>query len=318
MSAKRAKPSTKWINGTAPQTPVADVARLAVKTRLKTVRRLLKNVRRYWDSEIEHVHQLRVASRRAEMAIHVFATYLPKKQVRWTKRRLKQFRRAANVARDVDVLRQRYQEKPANRSFPAPEWEAFLQFLVEQRRAAQVELGALIDRRSRKTFKRHLVRLLDDRIKCKNDKLTFRQLADQALRPLLDDFFQLALRGSSDIESLHRLRIAGKRIRYVLELVAGAYPASRFKPIYRSFSELQKLFGTVNDHATAVETLGRYRNNCGESLRQLIEQQRNAEQRQLDTCVQQLQMTWVDSEWRELQRQFELLFTSDADVSGET
>ncbi|MDP1563208.1 MAG: CHAD domain-containing protein [Pirellulaceae bacterium] len=318
MSAKRATKSTKWIPGTSPQVRASEIVGDSVKLRLESVRRLLKRVRCHWQRESEHVHQLRVATRRAQMAIQVFAKFLPTKPVRKTLRRLKKFRRAANAARDLDVLLHRYQKQPVSNRLTAAQRNELVHFLGKKRGEAQVDLDALTDRRGRKTFQRNVRQLLQRKPSTDTDGVSLRELADQELRPLLQEFFQLARLGSSDIEALHRLRIAGKRIRYVMELMAGAYSSDVFETIYRSFCELQKQFGEVNDHATAVDTLGKSWTNCDQKLRRLLDRQVKAEQQLLDRRCQQLQQTWTASVWQTLEQQFERLLTSDAVGSGET
>ena len=57
----------------------------------------------------------------------------------------------------------------------------------------------------------------------------------------------------TDPESLHQLRIVGKRLRYAMELFAGAYPSSFRDSLYPLIEQLQGLLGTVNDHAVARE-----------------------------------------------------------------
>jgi CHAD domain-containing protein len=57
--------------------------------------------------DIEYVHQLRVATRRASAAVQIFAELLPKRKSRLINRRLRELRQAAGEARDLDVLGER-------------------------------------------------------------------------------------------------------------------------------------------------------------------------------------------------------------------
>ena len=52
------------------------------------------------DSDIENVHRLRVSTRRAVAAIKLYRDWLPRKELRWMRKRLKKIRRAAGVARE--------------------------------------------------------------------------------------------------------------------------------------------------------------------------------------------------------------------------
>ncbi len=94
----------KWISVESPDQPVTDVARQALDKRLSTVWRCLPLAAHKADDDIEYVHQLRVASRRAMAAIEIFESFLPKHRAAWFKRQLKRVRNAAGDARDFDVL----------------------------------------------------------------------------------------------------------------------------------------------------------------------------------------------------------------------
>ena len=100
---------TKWIENSAPDQPVDEVARRALAARLESVWQLLS---RAADDEPapEHVHQLRVATRRTAAACRVFERLARKKPLRQLEKQLRQLRRAAGVARDLDVLCQRLKE----------------------------------------------------------------------------------------------------------------------------------------------------------------------------------------------------------------
>jgi hypothetical protein len=63
---------SKWIPGTRPKQGVVKAARRALQVRLGEACRLMPLAARHADEDIEHVHQLRVASRRAVAALDVF------------------------------------------------------------------------------------------------------------------------------------------------------------------------------------------------------------------------------------------------------
>ena len=59
----------------------------------------------------------------------------------------------------------------------------------------------------------------------------------------------------SDVANLHQMRISGKRVRYAMELLAGAFDDSFRTELYPIYAEVQELLGTINDHATAITML---------------------------------------------------------------
>src|SRR5215207_4659614 len=120
-------PSGKWIEGIGPETTVVDAARRSLEPRLAAVAHTLPLATHLAEHDIEHVHRLRVATRRAAAALKLYRDWLPTKTTRWIKKRLRQIRRAASDARDLDVLIQRLQRESGQRAEP------IVRFLAEKR-----------------------------------------------------------------------------------------------------------------------------------------------------------------------------------------
>ena len=75
--------SSKWITGAKPEQPVTDVAQRALRERLNTVWFYAPLAAKKYEEDIEYVHQLRVATRRAGAGLQIFAEVLPKRETRW-------------------------------------------------------------------------------------------------------------------------------------------------------------------------------------------------------------------------------------------
>src|SRR6476660_2326993 len=131
--------SGKWIEGIGPETTVGDAARRSLELRLAVVAHTLPLAAHLADHDIEHVHRLRVATRRAAAALKLYRDWLPEKTRRWFKKRLRQIRRAAGEARDLDVLIQRLQRESG------VQVEPIIGFLAEKRRAVQPDIIKLAD-----------------------------------------------------------------------------------------------------------------------------------------------------------------------------
>src|SRR5947209_8675375 len=97
-------PGGKWLEGLLPTTEVADAARVALSVRLDVVWEYLPLAVGEAAKDPEHVHQLRVGTRRARAALDIFAGCLPSKAYRAGKKQLRAIRRAAGQARDWDVF----------------------------------------------------------------------------------------------------------------------------------------------------------------------------------------------------------------------
>src|SRR5438309_1994272 len=94
----------KWISGLRGDMPVPEAARRVLTVRLGVVLERLPPAIDRADDDVEHVHQLRVGTRRAAAAVRIFADCLAAKLHRRTRRTLRAIRRAAGAARDWDVF----------------------------------------------------------------------------------------------------------------------------------------------------------------------------------------------------------------------
>ena len=250
--------SSKWIKGTKPQHSITRVASRSLRERFKAVWHYAPLAATKWEEDIEHVHQLRVATRRARAALHLFSDLLPQRQTRWMKRRLRELRTAAGNARDLDVLALRLQciaeEKEGRHVRPV------LEHVVALRRKAQKPLAASYKKAKSKGFKQRS-RAISKAIrwKHKEQEPTFAEAARGKLAPLVDKFFTAAAADLSDIKALHQMRISGKQVRYTMELLAGAFDESFRRELYVIFAEVQEMLGTINDHASAVTMFHEWR-----------------------------------------------------------
>ncbi len=95
------------------------------------------------------MHQLRVATRRAQSALRLFADALPRRRSRWWNRQLKRVRKTSGRVRDLDVLIQRLVPQQ-NRDVVEP-LQLIVQDLQRQRRDAQEPLRELRKRACRST-----------------------------------------------------------------------------------------------------------------------------------------------------------------------
>src|SRR5262245_24754839 len=94
----------KWIPDLKATTPLDDAARRVLTVRLQVVGEYLPKALRESEKDVEHVHQLRVATRRAAAALRIVDCCLPVKVSKNARRRLREVRRAAGKARDWDVF----------------------------------------------------------------------------------------------------------------------------------------------------------------------------------------------------------------------
>lgn len=236
----------QWLGEIAATDPLHVAAHRVLGERLGRVVDALPAATWDADEDVEHVHRLRVSSRRTRAALRLFRELLPKKPRRWIGRRLKRLQRASGGARDLDVMVLRLTE--AGDADPA---------LVDRLRAHRREAqGALIEEYERLHRKQRLdLRRTELLGAMRASGEPVGPWATAAVRPVARRFVDSLPdpeRRVIDYSELHRLRIEGKRLRYSLESLAGALPLGALESAYRGLVELQDLLGDLNDLAVAA------------------------------------------------------------------
>jgi CHAD domain-containing protein len=247
----------KWISDLKPDTPLAQGARHVLFVRLQVVRDYLPRAALEADKDIEYVHQLRVSTRRADAALRIFAECLPKKNYRKARRRLKKIRRAAGTARDWDVfladLLHREQRADAKHRGGL---DFLIGYALGQRAAAHAELEAVYHKEGQ-SFEPLLIRTIEA-IRPPGGQSSPAILVDLA-RPMLFDRLkeleQAAFGDLSDYAQLHQVRIAGKRLRYAMEVFADCFDPTFRDTLYPRIEQLQEILGHANDSHVAVVRL---------------------------------------------------------------
>jgi CHAD domain-containing protein len=247
----------KWISDLKPETPLAEAARHVLFVRLQVVRDYLPRAALEADKDIEYVHQLRVGTRRADAALRIFADCLPKKCYRKARRRLKKLRRAAGAARDWDVflvdLLTREQGADAKHCGGL---DFLIGYAIGQRAAAHADLEAVYHEEG-PTFETFLVHTIDS-IQPPGGQTSPAILVDLA-RPMLFDRLkeleQAAMGDLSDYTQLHQVRIAGKRLRYAMEVFADCFDPEFRDSLYSRIEQLQEILGRANDSHVAAQRL---------------------------------------------------------------
>lgn len=301
------KRTGKWIDGTTPEQPVTEAARLAVRLRLKLVEYYLPLAAWQADEDREYVHQLRVATRRANAALGIFADLLPQRRLKKLKRQLHCVRRAANDARDLDVLFARL--KVSADESPDPAWKELLSELKTRRDQAQPSIRK-VDKKLRDWDFRSKVRGLVQRVDLRDDARhqpvpTFVDAARRALTPLVETFFAAIRAPLDELPAMHQCRIRGKKLRYAMEVFAGAFPPEFRTDLYVQIERVQELLGQINDRATACRQFAEWlAAEPAEGTRRLLNDLQRAEQVSLEQARQEFLTWWSDDRAAALSAQF--------------
>jgi CHAD domain-containing protein len=254
-STKQDLAMERWVYGRSPDDRITDVALRTLQGRLGTVLHHLRLAAEKAGEDIEHVHQLRVWTRRATAALRLYEDLLPPRRLHWVKRQLKHVRRAANDARDCDVLLHRLKNRQTD-----PGNKRWFESVHSERTEAQRAIVAAYHRFSRgRRFERHVDKLLRRlRFRAEDGSAAVPRFFDWAhlhVRLAVKQFFAALPPDHTDEVALHQFRIMGKELRYTMELLAGAFPESFRTQLYPTIEEIQDRLGEVNDLATAVARL---------------------------------------------------------------
>jgi CHAD domain-containing protein len=104
---------------------------------------------------------------------------------------------------------------------------------------------------------------------------------------------------------MHEFRIAGKELRYAMEIFAAAFAPSFRKELYPTVEELQGKLGAVNDRATHRERyLGWLDDTADEPQRQLLGKLIAAETAALQSSIRDFRQWWTSQRSAEFKAQF--------------
>ena len=240
--------NSKWIEVDSTSAPAADAAIAALTVRVEKVETMLPLAAWEYEKDVENVHQLRTSCRRAAAAVQAFRP-LTSSKPKSLQRLLRRIRTAAGPARDADVLFDRFHEEATSDT----NLSYVLARLQLQRSVAQDALVKIAKKAEGGKLHKALDQVcltLNDGL-CEEQRLSFRQFGRDALSLASQKVFLLTAVQQPSISQLHQLRIAGKRLRYSIELFHEAFPPEMRSEVYPLIEELQERLGRLNDHATA-------------------------------------------------------------------
>ena len=197
-------------------------------------------------TDIEHVHRMRVASRRLRSILRLFRPCFKGKKGKAWREAVREVTKGLGEARDLDVQMALIGEMGEGR----PEEEGFgliISHLKARREALQPGIVALMDR----LCADGPLAVLQDELEgaCwEGNCSALRHHAFVQASIAVDDMYAHA--GSvplyEDVEGRHALRIAGKRLRYALEAFQQAYDDGLRDEI-RAMKGLQDTIGEMHD-----------------------------------------------------------------------
>jgi CHAD domain-containing protein len=221
---------------------IGDVVASTLADRFSEIHHRLAELLKPESNQMEAVHQLRVATRRAEASIYFFRVIVDKSLYRRAVKRLKELRSHLGELRDLDVLLE--------------------QICDHSSQAAQCLIGIIrqdYDDVMHKT--KFLVRSIDSNLPLEDEKSgtpirpsagklakqPFKAWTVQRIEQIAERFLSSLRLNDFTAKSLHRLRIRGKKLRYSLEIFEDLVPDVVESPFYRRLVKLQTNLGKIQD-----------------------------------------------------------------------
>jgi CHAD domain-containing protein len=205
--------------------------------------------------------------------------------------------------RDLDVLLARYRQQDEGVS------EGTLQRLAAQRSRGVPAIEKLSKRWRKRRYDRKMRRFIKGiRWRGEEPEPTILEAARRWLWPACDRFLAAAAAQPRDAESLHRLRIRAKELRYAMEIFAEALPAFFRDELYATVEILQEHLGRINDHATARRRFLRWKREThegeGDEGNEEHEAAAERELAQLEDAIEAFRAWWTAERAEEFRARF--------------
>ncbi|WP_188130684.1 CHAD domain-containing protein [Paraburkholderia panacisoli] len=213
----------------------------------------------------EVLHKLRVALRRLRSLWWAYEPLLDRKEAKIQCREFKALAAAAGRTRDWDVLHDLLStaNQSTKHSFPL-----LIQSVAEHRTDALSFSVRTIGNAGVGRILNHAVagaRQQLDAVAVRHPLATFAgQRAKLAEKALSKRVKRVASASHADYASLHEVRIAGKKLRYVLEFFAPVLDGNH-RPLIERLTSVQNDLGVLNDLVTSEALLREYASQLGEA-----------------------------------------------------
>ncbi len=261
------------------------------------------------DIDSEFLHDFRVAMRRARSLLSQLKKSIPVKENNWIQEELRWLGSITGPVRDIDVYlleQERYlsmvpEELGQGITF-------FFEDLAKTRKLAFKEMVDGLKSRRYEDFMVYWKLFIEEKEKgtcwaaagevpCKK-KVT--KIVRKRFQKIIDD--GSAITDSSPDEMLHRLRIQGKKLRYLLEFFSAFYNADEIDFFLKQLKKLQNNLGAFNDISVQKEMIAQALNRLNG---------RNKRTQQIGVSLGGL-LTRMHEEHRSIRKAYEKTFASFA------
>ncbi|MGQ0635401.1 MAG: CHAD domain-containing protein [Planctomycetaceae bacterium] len=256
-------PPGRWVEGLAADMPLLEALEVIFRQRWRGALYYLPLAAERSHENVEHVHKLRVATRRLSAVLDVLADGFPEAPRKGLYELVEKIRRSCGKARDLDVRRKFLETLLPHASV---EDAAVIELLCERaerkRRKVQKKL-----RKRLPQFEKRLDQagseLLESLERLQGQKNSgYGSFGETGVRTLLKEMSALWSRADEDLaagRTLHELRIACKHLRYAVEVFLPMLDETFREDFYPQLEHIQDLLGEIHDASQATRALRRQR-----------------------------------------------------------
>jgi CHAD domain-containing protein len=214
-------------------------------------------------SDPEGVHSMRVASRRLRSALRDFVPYLRKRGLNSVQKRLRNLAGTLGEVRDHDVallaLEELEKRAPAT---VTPTLKQFIDKRNELREEARKQLTSTLDKTQLDQLQTDFVAAVGGATATKDGQtapqITYMKMSRAVILDRLKELEKLSadVFNPFEVEALHDMRIAAKRLRYAVELFQSCWGRSIATYAKRA-ARLQTALGDLHDCDVWIESFGK-------------------------------------------------------------
>jgi CHAD domain-containing protein len=197
------------------------------------------------ENNIEGIHDLRVSIRRLRSALRDFSLLLKKSSTKRMRKDLKKLARLLGSVRDVDVEIEML--KKLKQDADQMQIQNSIEKLIQEKSRFRSEAFKSVFEELTDSVENLSLAISELVLAIPKAKISFTELGGLITRKNLSEFLALSknLFSPFDIEGLHELRIAGKRLRYSLELFSPC--ANALSSFAESLAKMQGFLGDLHD-----------------------------------------------------------------------
>lgn len=218
-------------------------------------------------TNIEFVHDMRVASRRLRAAMDNFSDCFESKPFKQLYKQVRTITRTMGAVRDLDVLIAHFQLdlQIILLMNEQRDIQGLIENLQQKRVEARKPMLELFTDLNANDFETQFLTFFDvkpQKIVGPNPKHSFRQNARVILPQRVEEVYswEQYIKKPEYREELHNMRISVKRLRYTMEFFAVNYDI-KFTDFLDIIIDLQDILGDIHDNDVILDILTEYKNN---------------------------------------------------------